>query len=264
MDFMVVISSCYDNAMIEEASYIIQPYYDEEEDEFYIVFEDELILISEIIGLDYLENCIAIADDLAVGLAVLGVAAIIIAYPYIEQVVTTIVTMVIQRVKSFFGWLKNLFVTKTVTQTIITTVVNYQIYVFGRDFVLEKINTTAPPRGVNSYHLAVVVGTAVYISIEEIYEDEAINVLASFNGYKVRIEETEFQLNTYTNERSRAEHIALQAAICNGYSGVTMHNEHSRNNKGDKAGVYFKHYHPCQPYVNGTPHSFFDIPIINA
>ena len=255
-EFTIVINSYYNNEIIEDERYIVQPYYDEEMDEFYIDFEDELISVSEILDTDFLENCIAIPGELAVAVAVLAVAAVIICYPYIQTIVTTIVTTVVTRIMSFFRWLKNIFVTKTVTRTMITTVVNYQVNVFSRDFVLEKIESdNEPPRSEGTYHLSVVIGLEVYISIEEITESEAVAVLAT--NSEVTIQDMFFQLNTYTFDETDAENIALQASEYNGRFGVIRHTYHNRN--GTKAGVFFEHFHPG---AYGTPHSFFGFPQI--
>ena len=234
-------------------------YITHKDDEFYIDFEGELISISEIIETDVLENCIAIVDDLAVAIAVLAVASVIICYPYIETVVTTVVTTVINWVRSFWRWLRGVFVTKTVTTTIVTTVTYYQVNVFSRDFELEKVeNADEAPRDADFYYLAVVIGPDVYISLEKITESEAVAVLATDTD--VSIDGTEFQLNTYTQAETDAQNIAMQAANYNGYSSITRHRYHG----GSKAGVYFEHYHPAPSSVHGLPHSFFGSPEIRV
>lgn len=258
-EFTVMIKS-YNNGIIEaENCYTAQLHYNEELDEYYIGFEDELISISEIIGTDVLENCVAIADDVAVAVAVLAVAAVIVCYPYVKTVVTTVVTTVVSWVKSFWRWLKGTFITKKVTTTTVEIVTYYQINVFSRDFELEKIeNADEAPRDADEYYLAVVVGPNVYISIETITESEAVAVLASDTD--VTIDGADFQLNTYTQEELDAASIAMQAANYNGRSGVTRHSYHG----GSKAGVYFEHYHPGPSDVHGLPHSFFGTPLIRV
>ena len=258
-EFNITINTCCNNEIIQEESYIAQLCYNEEDDEFYIDFEGELISISEIIETDVLENCIAIVDDLAVAIAVLAVASVIICYPYIETVVTTVVTTVINWVRSFWRWLRGVFVTKTVTTTIVTTVTYYQVNVFSRDFELEKVeNADEAPRDADFYYLAVVIGPDVYISLEKITESEAVAVLATDTD--VSIDGTEFQLTTYTQAETDAQNIAMQAANYNGYSSITRHRYHG----GSKAGVYFEHYHPAPSSVHGLPHSFFGSPEIRV
>ena len=192
-------------------------------------------------------------------IAVLAVASVIICYPYIETVVTTVVTTVINWVRSFWRWLRGVFVTKTVTTTIVTTVTYYQVNVFSRDFELEKVeNADEAPRDADFYYLAVVIGPDVYISLEKITESEAVAVLATDTD--VSIDGTEFQLNTYTQAETDAQNIAMQAANYNGYSSITRHRYHG----GSKAGVYFEHYHPAPSSVHGLPHSFFGVPEIRV
>lgn len=257
-EFNIVINTYYDELLTQDA-YIAQLYYNEEEDEFYIIFDGELISISEIIDTDILENCIAIADDLTVAIAALSVASVIICYPYIETMVTTVVTSVISWVKSFWGWLRGVFFTKIITTTIVTTVTYYQINVFSRTFELEKVeNSNQPPREPGLYYLAVVVGPDVYISLDTITESEAVAVLATTTY--VSIDDMLFQLNTYTEDETDAANIAMQAATCNNYTSITRHGYHG----GSRAGVYFKHYHPGPTRASGLPHSFFGSPEIRS
>lgn len=259
-EFTVIIYSYNGDGILEtEDCYTAQLYYVGEDDEYYMDFENELISINEIIETDVLENCVAIADDIAVAVAVLAVAAVIVCYPYVKTVVTTVVTTVVSWVKSFWRWLKGTFITKKVTTTTVEIVTYYQINVFSRDFELEKVeNADEAPRDEGEYYLAVVVGPNVYISIETITESEAVAVLASDTD--VSIDGTDFQLNTYTQEELDAASIAEQAANYNGRSGVTRHDYHG----GSKAGVYFKHYHPGPSNMHGLPHSFFGVPEIRG
>ena len=250
-EFTIVISSGCNNEIIEVERCFIQLDYDVNMDEFYIIFEDGLVYISEVLENNILDNCIAIADDLAVAIAALTVAAVIICHPHIQTIVTTVFTTVVAKITSFFRWLKNIFVTKTVLKTMVTTVVNYQVNVFSRDFELRKIKVDdEQPRSENTYYLAIIIGRDVYISMEEITEIEAIAVLAT--NSEVTIQDTSFQLNTYTFAETDAENIAFHASTYNGYFGVIRHTYHSR--QSTKSGVFFEHFHPG---AYGTPHSFF-------
>ncbi len=261
--FTVILRSYNEEGMLEtEDCYAVQLYYETEEDEYYIVFGNEMISISELVGTDVLENCIAIADDIAVSVALLAVTAVIVCHPYIKTIVTTVVTTVVSWVKSLWRWLNGVFITKKVTTTTVEPVVYYRTNIFSRDFELERVEATdvacEVSRDAGGYYLAVVVGSIVYISIETITESEAVAVLAS--NIDVRIEETDFQLNTYTAGEMDAESIALQAANYNGLLEITRHTYHNRG--GTKKGIYFEHYHPGPSYMHGLPHSFFGVPMI--
>ena len=89
----------FGGSISEETSYTIYPYYDEDEEEFCFIFEDNIFYVYELLEDELLENCIALVDDVAVAIALLSVATVIVCYPYIERIVNTVVTTVVESVK---------------------------------------------------------------------------------------------------------------------------------------------------------------------
>ena len=234
---------------VAEDNYIALLYFDEEEDEYYVNSDDEIISLSELIEEYDMESRIAGVDDVAIAIASLAVAAVIICYPYVKTVVTTVVCWVV----SFWRWLRGVFITKNVS----TTVTYYRINVFEREFDLEKVESwDGNQYDVGSYYLAIVLGPSVYISAQDITEGEAVGVL-TFEK-EVFVEGFKCQLNTYTRKELNAKSIAEQAASNNGLHEVERHEYHG----GSKAGVYFYHYHPGPKGMRGLPHSFFGTPDI--
>ena len=262
-DFVLNISVTteYYDGTIGNEEFIIRPVYNETEDEFYIEIEDALYSVTEIINADLSNARIAIVDDTTAALVVLAAATVIIAYPHVETIVTMIYTTVIKEIIGFFGWIKNLFLTRVVTKTVVTTVVTYQISLWNRSFVLEKVESgEEPPRNDDQYYLAIIMGTCVYFSTEEISMEQAISVLAS--PIQVLINNNYYQLNTYIMEKEAARDIAVTASSSYGNDriGAAEHTYH--NDNGNKSGTYFKHFHPGFPYIKNTPHSFFGSPQI--
>lgn len=249
-----------DGVITSEEYYTPQLYFDEWEDEYYLDVDGELIAISDVIEIDVgaLEECIAIADDIVVGVAALAVAAAIICYPKVKTMVQTVVKTVINRVKTFWRWLTRVFTTKVVTTTV-TTVLYYTIRVFERDFDLEKVETAdEPPRTEGEYYLAFILGSDVYISMETISENEAVEILSVETKISVAGEEN--FLNTYTYFDEMAENVAQQAAENHGLVGAVRHSYHGEKNQ--RTGTWFQHYHPGMKNNSLITHSFFGAPLI--
>lgn len=247
----------FGGSISEETSYTIYPYYDEDEEEFCFIFEDNIFYVYELLEDELLENCIALVDDVAVAIALLSVATVIVCYPYIERIVNTVVTTVVESVKSFFRWVKGFFTTRTIVKTSVTTIVYYRTQIFGRAFELEKVGSENRFNGSDDteYHVAVVLGPTVYISHETISEAEAVAILSS-PDMKITIENIPTQLNTYTFEERNAKSIAEQAASFLNSPKVESHGYHNRDKT--KHGIYFQHYHP----VKHGAHSFYGYPQI--
>lgn len=234
--------------IVAEDNYIALLYFDEEEDEYYVNSNDEIISLSELIEEYDMESRIAGVDDVAIAIASLAVAAVIICYPYVKTVVTTVITWV----SSFWRWLRGKFVAKNVS----TTITYYRINVFDRELDMEKVeNWDSNQYDVGNYHLAIVLGPAVYISAQDVTEGEAVGVLTIEK--EVYMEGFKCRLNTYTRKQLDARNIAEQAALNNDrHGGLLLHSYHG----GNKAGVYFAHYHPGPRGMRGLPHSFFGTP----
>lgn len=231
-----------------EYNYTAQLYFDDEEDEYYVYYNDIFISLSEIIEGEDPDSRIAGVDDVAYLVASLAVAAVIICYPYVKTVVTTVITWV----SSFWRWLRGIFITKYA----VTTVTCYRIEVFDREFDLEKIESWDDNQyDVGSYYVAIVLGPSVYISVQAITEGEAVAILTI--NKEILIEGSEHQLNTYTREQLDARNVAERAALNNNrQGGLLVHGYHG----GNKAGVYFAHYHPGPDGMHKLPHSFFGTP----
>lgn len=250
LSFFEITIETYNNRheKVTEDNYIARLYFDEEEDEYYVNFDNENILLRELIEEYDIESRIAGVDDVSFAIASLAVAAAIICYPYVKPIVTRVYCWIV----SFCRWLKGVFVAKNIS----TTVTYYRINVFDRELDMEKVeNWDSNQYDVGNYHLAIVLGPAVYISAQDVTEGEAVGVLTIEK--EVYMEGFKCQLNTYTRKQLDARNIAEQAASNNNrQGGLLVHGYHGRN----KAGVYFAHYHPGPDGVYELPHSFFGTP----
>ncbi|MBQ7407653.1 MAG: hypothetical protein IJW13_00020 [Clostridia bacterium] len=247
--------------IVESEIFVAVPYYDEEDDEFYIDIDGELISVNDVINGNYSTNSRMVLEgvlssSLLIAAAYLATTAVIVCYPYIKTVVTTVTTMVTTFLSSFFSWIKNVFTSIFVTKTEMTQVLCYRLTVFDREFELEKVTTIALEVQIeNEYYLAIVMSSDVYISAQSITEQEAITVLST--SIPVLVNGAQFSLNTYTVLEMDALYVAEQAAVRQGLVGAKRHGYH--NDEGEKSGVYFQHYHPGKDH---TPHSFFGAPAI--
>ena len=96
----------------------------------------QLLSVSETMNKNNMDNCIALVDDAAVLLTAALALTVVAAAPYIANVVTTVVTQVISWVRSFFWWLRSLFV-KTVVTTVVTQVASPSITIANTTYRTE-------------------------------------------------------------------------------------------------------------------------------
>lgn len=262
-EFNITINTDYNNGQEDIEDYLTRLMYDSEEDEFIIEFNGEWLYVSELMEEGLLDNCVAIADDLAIAAAYLTISAIIICYPVIEKVVTTVVTMVTTFIRSIFSWIKKIFKVRRIETTIVTYETCYRFNIFERDFELEKVEVdNEPPRPEFLFYMAAVIGQYVYITREEITEEEAVHILRTnleiiiqYNSnYSDRV-----QLNTYTFEKYDAERVAAIA----GDGSAIPHTYHDTRKGQKKFGVYFQHFHPGYEYSSNSTHSFWGLPRVN-
>ena len=153
LDLTVDISYYQGGELIRSQSELVIPYYNEVTDDYFFDIDGEVVSVSETLFADNIDYCIAGVDDVAY--AIVACAAVIVAFPIIEQNVTTIVTTFVTWMGSFWSWLKGLFVTTTVTTTVVTNVLKYEIDIFGRKIKLEEVTEKEKeqPREPKYYYL---------------------------------------------------------------------------------------------------------------
>ena len=267
MEFTIITKYFQNDEIVKEETFIVIPYYVEEEDDWKVDLDNESVSVKEVLASNNFEACIAGVDDVVVVgcAAVLFVVAVVVCAPVVEEVVTIVVEQVVEAFKSFWGWLKGLFTTKTVTTTITTTVYKYNVKIGSKKYTLERAENKVFTA--NKYYVAVADTESgfVYISTEDITYAEAVSVLASttmvnaISGSNLR-----FVLSTYTLLSSDAQSVADVAATYLAGNGSTFHAYHNQDKYGNKKkGIFYQHYHPCYPYVHGTAHSFFGAPYVN-
>lgn len=263
MEFTIITKYFQNDEIVKEEACVVIPYYVQEEDDWKVELDNESVSVKEVLASNNFETCIAGVDDVVMvgGAAVLFVVAVVVCAPVVEEVVTTVVEVL----KSFWGWLKGLFTTKTVTTTITTTVYKYNVKIGSKQYTLERAEDKVFTA--NKYYVVVADTESgfVYISTEDITYAEAVSVLASttmvnaISGSNLR-----FVLSTYTLLGSDAKSVADVAATYLGGNGSTFHAYHNVDKYGNKKkGIFYQHYHPCYPYVHGTAHSFFGTPYVN-
>ncbi len=262
--------------IIKSTSYEAEPYYVEEDNDYYFDIDGEVYSISNMVMEGKINNCIAGVDDAAVvgGCVVLLAGAflltVITSDPTYQRSVTNVITQITEQittvVKSILSWFKSIvqtivrYVTKTIVTTIETVKTIYNITVASIAFTLEEA-TNAKYQDNGKYYLALAdtVDGKVYMSGLEISKDFAIAVLSTGSLVSVATKSSvKVYLSTYTFREADARDIALRASSKLGMSSVVMHPAHISSGR---SGMYFKHFHPCYPYQHSA-HSFYDVPVI--
>ena len=125
-EFILEVKIYQDGILIDSLSQEANPLYDAEKDEGYIEFEGERIYLADCLDIDVLNDCVAFADDIAIGALVASalLITVVVTSPSVQQTITTTVTQVVETVvsavKSFWSWLTS-WITKTFTRTVTTT-----------------------------------------------------------------------------------------------------------------------------------------------
>ena len=276
-EFIMNIEYYDGNLLIDEISGVATPYYDELEDEGYIIFEDEKYLISEYLDIDNVDECIAIVDDLTIG-AVVAVAfaiTIVATSPSVNQAISTaiqtVVETVVEAVKSFFGWfaswIKRVFTrTTTKTVTIVTTTYSPSLSIDGVKYNTKAVSKAElekeTSKNSNSYYLAFASG----ISKTKEIHDGSLDSDGLFLGPKVTKESAiAILINpTYVTSYYDGNEFSYVASIFSyyqsnitellnepyvGYSSSTPITKPERHD----GGLY--HYHPGDEYYVYVPYN---------
>ena len=276
-EFVMNIGYYDGNLLIDEISGVATPYYDELEDEGYIIFEDEKYLISEYLDIDNVDECIAIVDDLAIGAVVaLAFAITIVATsPSVNQAISTaiqtVVETVVETVKSFFGWfaswIKRVFTrTTTKTVTIITTTYSPSLSIDGVKYNTKAVSKAElekeTSKNSNSYYLAFASGIS---KTKEIYDgsldsdglflgpkitkEAAIAILINptyvtsyYDGY-----EFSYVASVFSYYQSNVTELLNEPYV--GYSSSTPITKPERH----EGGLF--HYHPGDEYFVYVPYN---------
>lgn len=272
----LTISYIDDENVIKADSYETVPYYVEEDNDYYIDFNNEVFSIGNMLMSGKINECIAIVDDVAV----LGTCAVLLAGAYlltviandptyqmaVNDVITQVTEAVTTVVKSIISWFKSIvqtvvrYVTKTVVTTIKTVKTIYNVTVASVDFTLEEA-TAEKYKDNGKYYLALAdtVDGNVYMSNLEINKDFASAVLSTGALVPLATKSSiRVYLSTYTFRQTDARDIAVQASSRLGMGGLVI--QHPAHTTSGKIGMYFAHFHPCYPYQHSA-HSFFGTPV---
>lgn len=238
-----------DGKKVKVDDYSIYLFQDEDTGEYYLDYDGDLVSVADILDENLIDNCIAIADDVVVSVATIGVV-LICFYTIVIYVAPAVGKTVYNMLSNFRSWMRSWIASRIAVRTVVT----YNVEVFDKEYELERVDTAViMDRFTVDYHLAVLVGYIPYISVESIDESTAVDIL--FSRVYILINDTKYLLNTYTLNAEDAERAAVKAG-----GGVATHHEpHIR--EGEK-GVFFSHYHPGTKIKWGTPHSFYGAPTI--
>lgn len=264
--FILIISYIQNNELIEKIEHETTPIFDSEKNDYFIKLDNgKLLSVSETMDNSNLNNCIALVDDAAILLTAALAITVVAAAPYIVNVVTTVVTQVISWVRSFFWWLRSLFVTNVVT-TVVTQVASPSITIANTTYRTES-KTEEDMRRLNSkrYYVAFADPTngKMYLSISNISEAAAVAILNTPIVVPC-IGDTNRSMiaSTYTFMEANALKIASIV-------GLNVRTPAGSPEKHGSIG-YFWHYHTISSASTlgkggveqiSNPHSFFGLPV---
>ncbi len=265
--FVLIISYYQNNELIEKTEQETTPIFDSEKNDYFIKLDNgQLLSVSETMNKNNMDNCIALVDDAAVLLTAALALTVVAAAPYIANVVTTVVTQVISWVRSFFWWLRSLFV-KTVVTTVVTQVASPSITIANTTYRTES-KTDEDIKKLNSslYFAAFADPTngKMYLTVIPIEEAAAVAILNTPIVVPCIGDTSRTMIaSTYTFNEGNALKVASVAGL----------NPRTPAGCPEKHGSigYFRHYHTSAMAItigkNGikqesNPHSFFGLSII--
>ncbi len=265
--FYVVTSYYQNNKLINSIEKECEPTFNEEKNDYFIELENgDIISVSESINTKNMNNCIAIVDDAAILLAAALAITVVVVAPAITQVVTTVITKVYSWVRSFFWWLKSLFV-KTVVTTTVVEVLTPTITISQTTYKTKEVtNTDIKTKDPNLYFGAFADPSngKMYFTILPISKEMAVSILYTPIVVPCIGDEKRTMLaSTYTFYEYNALYIASVL-------GLATRTPAGSPEKHGGIG-YFKHYHTFPTAItigkNGknyesNPHSFFGLSII--
>lgn len=264
--FILIISYYQNDELIERTEQETVPIFDSEKNDYFIALDNgELLSVSETMNDGNMDNCVALVDDAAVLLVAALAITVVAAAPYITNVVTTVVTQVVSWVKSFFWWLRSLFVT-TVETTVVTPVASPSITIANTTYRTEaKTKADIQALDPSLYFAAFADPTngKMYLSVIPIEEAAAVAILNVPIVVKCIGDTSRTMIaSTYTFTEFQALKIACVVGL------DTRTPAWSPEVHGN--GGYFWHYHTISSAITlgkggvqqtSNPHSFFGLPV---
>ena len=264
--FVLVISYYQNDKLIEKIEQETTPNFDSEKNDYFIKLDNgELLSISETMNDNNMENCIALVDDAAILLTAALALTVVAAAPYIANVVTTVVTQVVNWVRSFFWWLKSLFV-KTVTTTVVTQVASPSITIANTTYRTEaKTKAEIQALDPSLYFAAFADPTngKMYLTVLPIDEVAAVAILNTPIIVPC-IGDTSRTMIASTYTFSQIQALKIASVV-----GLNVRTPAWSPEVHGKLG-YFWHYHTISSAITlgkggieqiSNPHSFFGLPI---
>lgn len=278
-EFIVEVSLLDNGIVTESWEKVATPHYDEELDEGYLELDGERVYISECFDDTVIDNCVAGTIIAGAG-CVAAVAAVIIivatppsTYQEIGYKIEQVVETVVEKIKSFWGWLKRwvkrIFTrTRTVVKETVTTVYAPSISINGVkcDTVAKtKAEIIALPRGEQYsetpiYYLAYASGLALdgetkdtslesdglFIGPQITYE-QAVAIMTQPNYTEVERDNVKFRYVNSVYTYWQYDIINLMNEPTVGFNSDTPCNRPERHNGG------LLHYHPMAKYFVNVP-----------
>lgn len=262
--FYIITEYIQDNAVVFTENIETIPYYDEYENDYFILMPDGTnVSLSESLSSNSFNECSATLAALGIALtaaevAVLLTAVVVIAAPVIVEVVNVVVTTVVSWVKSFWSWFRSLWTQKTTTVVTTTTSIalSYTISI-SQTKVEAKPYDKSMHFELNKYYIAIADTDdgLLYVSQSAIDNLSALAVLTNSTFVKSahKGSNKSFVVSLYTQTNANASLIATEAGTILGSPGAIHH-------FANKTG-YFNHYHPGQSYTDlSHPHVFYGTP----
>lgn len=278
--FYVTISYYQNTILLSSDTIESEPYYNEFEDEYYIVFDDETtIRVSDIIFEESFDECSTLVLT-AGAAAITAVAGLLVIYAVtqdpeisktVNTIVTTVVTTVVSWVRSFARWFKRLWKkvtkteTKTVTEQVITEDIKYKVDLkvgsLTLNVELSSYDKLSSELMEGYYYLAIAdtYDGKLYVSTQAVDDVLAKSILLSDGGIWIssahkECKDSKYILSIYTYEQSLALSIATEAAVLSGNSAPYLH-------VAKVGSKYFDHYHhTIVGEKESSPHTFFGSP----
>lgn len=264
--FVLIISYYQNNELIEKTEQETTPIFDSEKNDYFIKLDNgQLLSVSETMNKNNMDNCIALVDDAAVLLTAALALTVVAAAPYIANVVTTVVTQVISWVRSFFWWLRSLFV-KTVVTTVVTQVASPSITIANTTYRTEaKTKADIQALDPSLYFAAFADPTngKMYLTVIPIEEAAAVAILNTPIVVPCIGDTSRTMIaSTYTFYEVNALRVASVVGL-NARTPAWAPEVHG-------SGGYFWHYHTISSAITlgkggveqiSNPHSFFGLPV---
>lgn len=288
-EFVLKVTYSSGEQIIDTLEEVVEPIYDEVNDDVYFYYEGNKVSVSELLKTDNVNDCVAIVDDAiivggvaisaaAVAAIVAGslVVSVVAADPTIvtktittvKTVVKTVSKVVVEKVTSVWRWfkrtvLKKKTVTSTVTSTVTTTstiaITTPSITVNGtkiktKELTNAKSELKALPANVYYLMFADPGDGKIYLSVSPITAEVAVSIMnIPIIVPRISNKNRDMIASVYTYKRVNAEGVT---AIV-GFSSRTPKG-YPENHSPEKG--YLPHYHSISEVNGQTPHAFFGLP----